>query len=238
MTSDKIIIYDDSCPLCCWYTDAFVSTGLLKKENRLSFSQLPDESLIKQLDIEKSKDEIPLLDSAGGPTIYGIDSLLEILGSRWPWMKTVAHIGPINWFLKRLYKLVSYNRRVIVATPSTPSTGFDCTPHFNLFYRCLYLTLALVIGGGSIAIFLLLNFPPFVTWSIGTGILLLLLAGADKPFEDRIHYWGVMVTPLLLMGLMLLPALLWPGLKLVLGLPAAFLGGRMLWRRWHLAERL
>jgi predicted DCC family thiol-disulfide oxidoreductase YuxK len=238
MASEKIIIYDDSCPLCCWYTDAFVNTGLLSKDGRLSFSQLPNKGLLQNLDMERSKDEIPLVDSAGGPTLYGIDSLLEILGKRWPWMKIVANISPINWFLRRLYKLVSYNRRIIVASDPSQTSGFDCSPHFNLFYRYLYLLLAMLVGGGSIVTYLLLYFPPTVMWIVGISIFLLLTAKIKRPLVDVIEYWGIMLTPFLLIGLLLLPAIIWPVLKLVFGLPAVLIGSKMLWRRWKISRRV
>lgn len=232
MVNDKIIIYDDNCPLCCWYTDAFVSTGLLKNEHRLSFSQLSNEGLLEKLDLEKSKDEIPLLDTAGEPTLYGIDSLLELLGRRWPWVKVVANVAPINWFLRRLYKLVSYNRRIIVGSESSPLVHFDCTPHFNLFYRRLYLLIALVVGGGALLAYMSMYLPFGIAFSIGLGWILLLLRGVAQPLEKRITYWGVMLTPLLLIGLILMPTLVWPSLKVVLGLVATLVGSNMLQRRW------
>jgi len=36
-TTDKILVYDDACPLCVAYTGAFVKTGLLTAEGRKSF---------------------------------------------------------------------------------------------------------------------------------------------------------------------------------------------------------
>lgn len=232
MATEKVIIYDDSCPLCCWYTDAFVNAGLLKEDNRLSFSQLSNEEILAQLDLERSKDEIPLLDRTGGSTLYGIDSLLEILGHRWPWVRTIAHITPVNWCLRRLYKLVSYNRRVIAATITTEDK-FDCKPHFNLFYRLIYILFAVTFGIGTLLAYCWLYFPPITWYLVGIFIAALLIGKLNIPIKKRINYWGIMLSPILLAGLILLPTLWYPALKYFMGLPAFFIMTIMLKRRWN-----
>jgi predicted DCC family thiol-disulfide oxidoreductase YuxK len=136
-TTDKILLYDDYCPLCTWYSGLFVKTGLLKPGNRVAFSKA-DLSVLTAIDIEKGKDEIPLFDPATRQTLYGIDSLLEILGNKFQFIKKAGKIRPVNWLLKKLYKLVSYNRKVIVARKCGPGT-FDCSPGFNFFYRIVFL---------------------------------------------------------------------------------------------------
>jgi predicted DCC family thiol-disulfide oxidoreductase YuxK len=104
MEPQKTIIYDDNCPLCCWYTDAFVQTGLLPQEGRQSFTATQLTSL-PQFDLDRSKDEIPLIDNRGGATLYGIDSLVYLLGQRWPWIPKVAAWAPINWFLRKRHRI-------------------------------------------------------------------------------------------------------------------------------------
>src|SRR4051812_47370264 len=113
-TDPKILLYDDYCPLCTWYSGLFVKFGLLKKENRIPFSNAATQVLTR-IDIERGKNEIPLFDTASQKTLYGIDALLEILGQKVPVIKTVGNFPGINWFLKKLYKFISYNRKVIVA---------------------------------------------------------------------------------------------------------------------------
>ena len=136
-TTDKILLYDDYCPLCTWYSGLFVRFHFLKAGNRVPFSRA-DTSVLSAIDVEKGKDEIPLFDPATQQTLYGIDSLLEILGQKIPCIKQVGNIRPVKWFLRKLYKLVSYNRKVIVARQCAPGR-FDCSPAFNSFYRSLFL---------------------------------------------------------------------------------------------------
>jgi hypothetical protein len=47
----------------------------------------------------------------------------------------------VYWFLKKLYKLISYNRRIIVANTTTTSCGIDCKPDYNFKYRFLFILL-------------------------------------------------------------------------------------------------
>ena len=139
-----ILIYDDLCPLCTWYSNQFVRFNLLTAKNRVAFSTA-DPSLLRLIDIEKGRNEIPYVDMESGKTFYGIYALLEILGQKLPIIKTIGNVQPVKWFLLRLYKLVSFNRKVIVAKKC--GTGmFDCSPEFNFFYRILFMAISLVFN--------------------------------------------------------------------------------------------
>ncbi len=141
---NRILVYDDNCPLCAAYTEGFVRTGLLPREGRVAFSTV-STTILDSIDLEKSKNEIPLIDPSTNRAWYGIDALLEILGARFPWIKLIGKVQPINWILKKLYKLISYNRKVIVATKCGPG-AIDCAPAFSSFYRILFMTIFLVFN--------------------------------------------------------------------------------------------
>jgi predicted DCC family thiol-disulfide oxidoreductase YuxK len=142
--NNKTLVYDDACPLCVWYTGAFVKTGLLESEERKPFSAASPE-LLHHINWQRSKNEIPLLDIETNQVLYGIDALLEILGQRFPLIKTTGNYKPVKWFLKKLYSFISYNRKVIVARKAAPGT-IDCTPDYNVFYRALFMTVFLVFN--------------------------------------------------------------------------------------------
>lgn len=139
--SQKVIVYDNTCPLCCWYTKKFTEFGFLKEENRISFSEISQKNYA--LDWEKSKHHIPLIDKEGKQTLYGLDSLLFILGQKLPFIKKLFKFAIFYYFFKFLYGLISYNRRVIVP-PSKKVNGFDCTPNFHFGYRTLYISLTVL----------------------------------------------------------------------------------------------
>lgn len=141
---NKVLVYDDNCPLCTWYSGLFVKYGFLKAEGRKQFSSL-DEKLLSKIDFNKSRNEIPLLDTSTNKVLYGIDALLEILDQKIPYIKTAGNLTPVKWFLKKLYKLISYNRKVIVAKKCGPG-NIDCSPDTNYFYRFLFMAICLTFN--------------------------------------------------------------------------------------------
>ncbi len=142
--NSKIIIYDDNCPLCSAYTSAFVKTGFLGRDGRKDFSNISPD-LLKKINIQKSVNEIPLIDTNTNKVWYGIDALLELLNEKIPGIKTIGNIQPLKWILQKFYKFISYNRRVIVASKKK-ETGFDCSPDFNIRYRFLFMAVFLVFN--------------------------------------------------------------------------------------------
>jgi predicted DCC family thiol-disulfide oxidoreductase YuxK len=136
-TDHYILVYDDKCPMCAAYTRLFVRTGILSNQGRQSFSTI-DTGLFEKFDIERGKDEIPLVDTVSGKVYYGIDSLLELLNSKIPFIKSTGRLKPVYWFLKKLYKFISFNRKVIVAVKCSKGQ-FDCSPGFNYKWRSIFL---------------------------------------------------------------------------------------------------
>jgi len=65
-----ILVYDDDCPFCCWYSRQFVRFGYLPENGRKAFSSL-ESSLFNQIDVEKSRNEIPLINTTTGKVVYG-----------------------------------------------------------------------------------------------------------------------------------------------------------------------
>jgi predicted DCC family thiol-disulfide oxidoreductase YuxK len=139
-----IIIYDDSCPMCAAYTKGFVSAGMIKKENRRDFTTI-DPAILSRIDTRRCNNEIPVIDIQTNQVWYGIDAMLEILQTRVSFTKKLAQFKFIRWILNRLYKLISYNRRVIVAAKKTTG-NFDCTPDFNYEYRLVFMLFFLVFN--------------------------------------------------------------------------------------------
>ncbi len=219
MKTAKAIIYDDTCPMCKWYTGAFVQAGLIEDGNRVSFSELQSEALVDALDLERSRDEIPLIDLNGQPTLYGVDGLVYLLGKRAPVIPRMMKIAPIDWFFRKLYKLVSYNRRVMA--PSAPQKiKYDCAPHFNLKYRLLYL-----VTGGVVGTLLLKGlFGSLAIWGlVGMGFLPAFLFTRERAIE----WMGQWSTILLIGGLLTLPGRWLPDLVVLFG---GLVVGVMIWQ--------
>lgn len=150
-TSNHILLYDDYCPLCVWYSGLFVKYKLLDPTNRQPFSTA-NEKLLSLIDFEKGRNEIPLIDQTNGTVTYGLDALLILLGKSFPFIKKAGNIQPVYWFLRKLYKFISLNRKVIVAK-KCHSGSIDCSPEFNISYRLLLpvvAVLAVFLSAGSV----------------------------------------------------------------------------------------
>ncbi|HEV8273851.1 MAG TPA: DCC1-like thiol-disulfide oxidoreductase family protein [Chitinophagaceae bacterium] len=141
---NKILVYDDNCPLCTWYSGLFVKYGFLNAESRKAFSTL-DDILLYKIDFDKSRNEIPLLDTSTNKVLYGIDALLEILAQKIPFIKAIGNLSTLKWMLERIYKLISYNRKVIVAKKCGPGS-FDCSPDNNYLYRFIFMAVCLAFN--------------------------------------------------------------------------------------------
>jgi hypothetical protein len=216
--TNKAILYDDNCPMCAMYTQGFVQWGVLQPENRIPFTkagqQLKPEALAVQLDTSRARHEIPLVDLAGGPTLYGIDAMVYLLSRRIPLIGHLSHLKPLYRFFQFLYSLVSYNRRIIVPSPPH-SAAFDCTPAFHLGYRLAFIGYALVLAslityafGGSVSAF----------WSVeNSGEKMLLLCGTGWLMqmswaiiflkEKRIDYLGHLAVLMIVGVLILIPGM-------------------------------
>ena len=66
------------------------------------------------IDVQRASNEIALVDNENKTVLYGIDSLLKVIGFSFPWMEKVGNWKPINFLLKKLYSFISYNRKVIM----------------------------------------------------------------------------------------------------------------------------
>ena len=107
-----ILIYDQDCPLCVWYTNQFIKFGILQDDERIPYFQAIQNPSLK-FDQELAQNKIAFVKAEKNETVYGIDSLLAVLGSRWKWIEIIGNLPGINSFLKLLYLFISSNRKVI-----------------------------------------------------------------------------------------------------------------------------
>ncbi len=140
-----IMVYDDACPLCVAYTKLFVKAGILPPAGRQPFSNIFNTEYGKYIDPVRGKNEIPLVDKKTGTTIYGVEALLKVLGSRWAFFNYLQKNRPLFWLIQKAYFVISYNRKVIV--PPRFCDSDKCSPQFNLKYRLVYFITAMLITG-------------------------------------------------------------------------------------------
>lgn len=208
------LIYDDQCPLCVAYTGAFINSGLLDENGRTCY-EAGQTKYAGELDVQRARDEIALVDTRSGQVYYGIDSLVKVLGSRFAWMAAIAGTRPVRFALLKLYRFISFNRKVIA--PSKTYLQQQCVPAFNLAYRLLYILLTALFTSAVLYrySFLLSGLIPesnvLREFWICFGQLAfqsLLLWGVRAGKRVWFDYLGNMMTVSLIGALLLLPALL------------------------------
>ncbi|MBI3221275.1 MAG: DUF393 domain-containing protein [Bacteroidetes bacterium] len=207
------IIYDQECPLCNAYTGYFVKTGMLDDKGRVPFGE-DTKKLFPTVDWERAKTEIALVNTTNGKTYYGIDSLITIIGQRFPKLIAIIRFDFIRFLVQKLYFLISYNRKVI-APGKVFEENHSCAPPVNFTYRWIYIMLAWVITSFVLLAYSFLLFPLVPSSELGREFL---ICGGQIIFQgaivftlrkDRlIHYLGNLMTVSLIGALMLTPMLL------------------------------
>lgn len=210
---NQTLLYDENCPLCNLYTSGFVKSGMLDKNGRKSYCQLSEEEQ-SFVDLKRAPNEIALVNNTTKTVVYGIDSLLKVIGFSFPWIEKLGTIKPIHFILTKVYSFVSYNRKVIIPGNVKEDNKLQCTPDFNYKYRFVFIGFAL-----TITTFVLFGFsnliPSLPKTSIFREIILafgqivfqsLFLLKRDK--ETIINYAGNLMTISLMGSLILVPILI------------------------------
>ena len=153
---DHTLLYDTECPLCKVYTSGFVKAKMLDQNGRQPFSKLKDDNLL-YVDVQRASNEIALVDTKSKTVVYGIDSILKVIGNSYPRIQRLGKVTSIYAILKLMYAFISYNRKVIMPSERKMHT-IECKPDFSVRYRLLYLLFAVMI-----TMFILYHFSGLVS---------------------------------------------------------------------------
>lgn len=138
---NQTLLYDEDCPLCNIYTTGFIKVGMLDHNGKKPFSTLTkDEETF--IDKNRASNEIALVDTKNKTVIYGIDSLLKVIGNSFPILAKIGNWKPVKFLLKKTYSFISYNRKVILPNKKEAGKKLLCIPSFNYKYRILYIAFA------------------------------------------------------------------------------------------------
>jgi predicted DCC family thiol-disulfide oxidoreductase YuxK len=238
---NQALLYDDNCPLCAAYTSAFVKTGLLDADKRISFSQINIADYA--IDYNKARHEIPLVNLKNGQVKYGVDALAEILDQQFRFVKPMLKIKPINWFFRKLYRLISYNRKIIVAKPNIQNTCFDCAPDYSVRHRFYLIVFTWVVTN-----FLLLNVVGeglqkrminFQSWWLFGWMLVTILMIVNKPkkqaLDIAVHVGIIMMIATIIYSITLYFFQLLFTFHLIFYCIA--LASTLLWAQWQIRRR-
>jgi len=145
MLKNRKLLIDQDCPMCNIYGRCFTKFGLIEK-NTISPYQTIHNFHANQIDMERAKNEIALFDTETSTTHYGIDAMIEIVAHGSTFFKKILHSRLVYAFLLRLYRFISYNRKVIYPTLKNEAAR-DCTPEVNKKYRWAYIIFVAIFTG-------------------------------------------------------------------------------------------
>lgn len=224
---NQTLLYDEDCPLCSLYTKGFITAGMIDENGKKPYCQLSEEEQ-NFIDVKRASNEIALVDNKNKTVLYGIDSLLKVIGYSFPWMEKVGNWKLVNFFLKKLYSLISYNRKVIMPSAKRAERKLECIPEFNLKYRFIYIFVATLITiltlykcSQLITLLPIASIIREVLLAIGQiGFQILFLT--QKKYKIIINYIGNLITVSMLGAIILLPIIV---LSIFFVLPQLFILG-------------
>lgn len=208
---NHVILFDDECPMCYAYTKTFIKTGMLAKNGREAYQNMP-ANVCPLVDKQRAANEIALVNTQTGEVTYGIQSLFKIIGHAMPIFNVLFSFQPFVYLMRKLYAFISYNRKVIIPAKVKENT---IQPGFKIQYRIAYLLFTWLITAYILTAYaqLLTDFVPLGgtnrEYFICGGQMLfqgviILLCKKDKLWD----YLGNMMTISFAGALLLLPMLL------------------------------
>lgn len=213
LDNHKLII-DRDCPMCQLYGSTFEKTGMLE-QGSCSPYQTVDSSISNQIDMTKARNEIAFYNTKTQEVFYGLDSLVYIITHNFSFLKPFLKNVFVDFFLRKLYKFISFNRKIIAPSFQKPNERI-CTPELNLKYRFLYL-LFVVLLSSTVLFHFTKPINAHIGWNNHWGREFMVCLGQifwqsmvlyKLPKEKLLDYLGNMMTVSLIGTLLLLPMLL------------------------------
>lgn len=210
---NQTLLYDKDCPLCNVYTSGFIKAKLLDNNGRKAYCELKSEDY-DYVDLKRATNEIALVDTKNKTVIYGIDSMLKVIGNAIPLIEKIGNIKPVKFCLKKLYSFISYNRKVIIPSKVNQNNKLQCVPDFNYKYRYIYMLFATLVT--SIVLFKFSKTISIIPNSnfLREGLIALGQIGfqglfiSKLKFQKQLTYFGNLMTISLMGSLILIPILI------------------------------
>lgn len=208
---NHVLLFDNECPMCYAYTQAFVKTGMLAQDGREAYQEMP-QNICPLVDQQRAANEIALVNTETGEVTYGIQSLFKIIAHAMPFFRPLFVFSPFVYLMRKLYAFISYNRKVIIPVAVK---GNSLQPTFKLHYRIAFLLLTWLITAYILTDYahLLTGFVP-----LGSKYREYLICGGQLFFQGVIisfyrkeklwDYLGNMMTISFAGSLLLLPIII------------------------------
>src|SRR5882724_1577015 len=129
--SDKIIVYDGNCYLCRTGAMLTFKFSSLTENNLSSYDDL-DPVLKAKVEQEVFQNEMAVLDRGENRTLYGLEGILFVLGTKFRIFSSIKAGSFLFKFLNFFYKIIAYNRYILFPINSTIKC--TCQPPLNIRY--------------------------------------------------------------------------------------------------------
>jgi len=132
----KLIIYDSNCSVCSSLRELVLLLTPIPKNAVIAFKDLP-RSLVAQVDPDRFRNGMALVDVDGRETLYGAEGVAYIFSSQYRVANVLLKSTVISRLFDFLYKTLAYNRYSI----ATPKSNFDCDclPDKIIAYRWSFI---------------------------------------------------------------------------------------------------
>lgn len=141
---NKLIIYDGNCKVCVGLRDLMLALGLVAPGQCVAYASL-DPQLKTRVSAARFRNEMALVDTRGGATLYGAEGVSFVLADRCRLLRPLFGWRPFFWLFRFLYKTLAFNRYVIAA-PRQAAVACDCYPQAATPYRLAYLAGAVLLS--------------------------------------------------------------------------------------------
>jgi len=215
MIQNHKLLIDQQCPMCTAYATTFTKLKMIDDKTIAPYQTI-DENHTQYIDMHRATNEIALHNIETKETKYGLDAMFHIVSQGQQWIKSILYFPLLFMPLKYLYKLITYNRKVIVRAVSFHKGERVCNPDKNLFYRSLFIGLsawftAVVLNSyfSQIGQYFGYESPWYVEYFVCFGQI--VWQGIMIQFISPAKSWdylGNMSTVSVLGGILLLPVLL------------------------------
>lgn len=132
------LVYDETCPICQWYSGEFVKRNILPEKGRISFAELASRQQENLIEFPRAQNEIPLVFPDEKLVKYGPEALVYLLSKPFPFLLNAWKFRFFRQVAYLLYYFVSINRRIIPISGESSAKKMT-KPVFIPAYRIAYL---------------------------------------------------------------------------------------------------
>lgn len=244
---NKLIIYDSNCTVCVGLRDMMLILGLVEQKECMAFVAL-DAQLKQKVSPERFRNEMALIDTRGGETLYGADGVSFVFTDKVRLLRPLFRFKPFFWLFRFLYKTLAFNRYV-VAPPKQPAIACNCYPETATTFRISFITITVLTAVCLTALFgvsvheALGVAPLAAAWQLlliaGTGwVIKIMLAAFILERQQALDYVGHLGTIMVAGLLVLVPSIVFYFLSDILFYPLPILSvicssGLMAYLHYH-----